>query len=115
MKRKIILALITIAITLGFTSCATFSGLDTISNNTILNAANFEYVKTVREQASTTYFLGLFGGKPEQKAIDRLRISAKLQPNQALTNYSITKSFTTFFGIISVKTVTATADIVQFK
>lgn len=39
------------------------------NNMVILDSANFEYVKTVKESASATYILGFCGGNPEQKAI----------------------------------------------
>lgn len=116
MKSKLILALAVIFVAFGMTGCSTTSRLQTMDNNmVILNSANFEYVKTVKESASSTYVLGLFGGNPEQKAIDKLKKSAALQANQALTNYTVTKSYRTIFGIVNIKTITATADIIQFK
>ena len=116
MKKSLFAILAIVIATLGMTSCSTTSKLQTMDNNmVILNSANFEYVKTIKEDASSTYILGLLGGNPEQKAIDNLKATANLQPNQALTNITITKSYRSIFGVVNIKTITATADIIQFK
>ena len=49
------------------------------------------------------------------RAIQKLKKTANLQPNQTLTNYAVTTTNRIIFGIVRVKTVTAIADIVQFK
>ena len=116
MKKSLLTILAIVIVALGMTSCSTTSKLQTMDNNlVILNSANFEYVKTIKEDASATYVLGLCGGNPEQKAIDKLKATANLQPNQALTNFTVTKSFHSIFGIVNIKTITASADIIQFK
>lgn len=115
--KKSLLTIIAIAlVALGMSSCATHSKIMNMDNNmVILDSANFEYVKTIKEDASATYVLGFCGGNPEQKAIDKVKATANLQPNQALTNYTITKSFHNIFGIVLVKTITVSADVIQFK
>ncbi len=116
MKKSLLTILAIVIVALGMTSCSTTSKLQTMDNNlVILDSANFEYVKTIKEDASATYILGLCGGNPEQKAIDKLKATANLQPNQALTNFTVTKSFHTIFGVVNIKTITATADVIQFK
>lgn len=116
MKKSVLTILAIALVALGMSSCATHSKIMNMDNNmVILNSANFEYVKTVKESASATYILGFCGGNPEQKAIDKLKATANLQPNQALTNFTVTKSFHSIFGIVNIKTITATADIIQFK
>lgn len=115
--RKSLLTILAIAlVALGMSSCVTRSKIMNMDNNmVILNSANFEYVKTVKESASATYILGFCGGNPEQKAIDKVKATAALQANQALTNYTVTKSSRHIFGIVYVKTITVSADIIQFK
>jgi len=115
MKKRLFLVFVAIAITLGMSSCTTISKLNAITDSATLNSANFEYVKTVKESASSTYIFGLFGGTPEQMAIQKVRETAALQPNQALTNYSVTTASRIVLGIVIVKTATATADVVQFN
>jgi hypothetical protein len=116
MKKGLLTILAIALVALGMSSCATHSKMMNMDNNmVILDSANFEYVKTIKEDASATYVLGFCGGNPEQKAIDRLKASANLQANQALTNYTITKSSRNIFGIVLVKTITVSADIIQFK
>lgn len=116
MKRKIFMAVIALGVIFGLSSCATHSKLQDFAENTvILHSANFEYVKTVKEEASATYILGLCGGNPEQKAIDKLKASTQLLANQTLTNYSFVKSNKMILGIIRIKTITVTADVIQFK
>ena len=115
--RKRIIVLFAAAIgLLGLSSCATLSSLNAISDGTSLNAANYDYVRTVKESASSTYILGIFGGSNvERKAYDSLKEKANLQSNQALTNFAITTSNRVILGIVVVKTVVATADVVQFR
>ena len=116
MKKSVLTILAIALVALGMSSCATHSSLMDMDNNmVILNSANFEYVKTVKESASATYVLGFCGGNPEQKAIDKVKESAGLLANQALTNYTVTKSSRHIFGIVYVKTITVSADIIQFK
>ena len=116
MKKSVLTILAIALVALGMSSCATHSKLMNMDNNmVILNSANFEYVKTVKESASATYILGFCGGNPEQKAIDKVKATAALQANQALTNYTVTKSSRHIFGIVYVKTITVSADIIQFK
>lgn len=116
MRKSLLTILAIVLVALGMSSCATHSKMMDMDNNmVILNSANFEYVKTVKESASATYVLGFCGGNPEQKAIDNLKATANLQPNQALTNLTITKSNRSIFGVVNIKTITATADIIQFK
>ena len=57
----------------------------------------------------------LFGTKWKVVFIDKVKETAALQANQALTNYTITKSSHNIFGIVYVKTITVSADIIQFK
>lgn len=97
------------------TSCSTLSNLDAISDGTALNSANFEIVRTVEATASAIYVLGFAGGTTEHDAIKKLKESANLQPYQTLTNYSVTTSARSYFGLVVKKTTTATADVVQFK
>lgn len=116
MKSKIILAFAVILAAVGMTSCSTVSRLQNMDNSmVILDSANFEYVKTITETADATYIFGLSGGNPEQEAIEKLKASANLKPNQTLTNIYITSSFRTIWGVVNIKTITATADIIQFK
>ncbi|MEE0267970.1 MAG: DUF6567 family protein [Bacteroidales bacterium] len=116
MKRKIFLAVIALGVIFGLSSCATHSKLQNFTESTvILHSANFEYVKTVKEDASATYILGFCGGNPEQKAIDRLKETAALKPNQTLANYSFVKSNRIILGLVSIKTITVTADVIEFK
>ena len=116
MKKSVLTILAIALVALGMSSCATHSKIMNMDNNmVILDSANFEYVKTVKESASATYVLGFCGGNPEQKAIDKLKESAALKANQTLTNYTITKSSRHIFGIVYIKTITASADIIQFK
>ncbi len=116
MRKSLLTILAIVLVALGMSSCATHSKIMNMDNNmVILNSANFEYVKTVKESASATYILGFCGGNPEQKAIDKVKKSAGLLANQALTNYTVTKSSRHIFGIVYVKTITVSADIIQFK
>ncbi len=116
MRKSLLTILAIVIVALGMTSCSTTSKLQTMDNNlVILNSANFEYVKTIKEDASATYVLGFCGGNPEQKAIDKVKATAALQANQALTNYTVTKSSRHIFGIVYIKTITVSADIIQFK
>ena len=93
MKKSLLTILAIVIVIFGLSSCATHSKLQNFAENTvILHSANFEYVKTVKEDASATYILGFCGGNPEQKAIDRLKETAALKPNQTLANYSFVKS-----------------------
>ena len=116
MKQGLLTILAIVIVALGMTSCSTTSKLQSMDNNlVILNSANFEYVKTVKEDASATYILGFCGGNPEQKAIDRLKETAALKPNQTLANYSFVKSKRIILGLVSIKTITVTADVIEFK
>lgn len=116
MKKCKYLFLSVIVAMLGLSSCTTLSNLDTMDNNLVmLNSANFKYVRTISESSSATYVFGLIGGNPEKEAIEKLKKSANLQPNQAVTNVAITKSRQSIFGIVMIKTITATADIVEFN
>lgn len=97
-------------------SCATLSDLNAISDGTSLNAANYDYVRSVKESASSTYILGMFGGSnAERRAYDSLKEKANLQSNQALTNYAVTTSNRIVFGVLIIKTVVVSADVVQFR
>lgn len=115
MKKTFFIAIATIVVIFGLSSCATTSKLDVSLNGTNLNEANFEYVRPIIATAKNTYIFGLGGGNAEQQAIDNLRRSANLKENQALTNYSVTTSKKMITPIVIIKTVTASADIVEFK
>lgn len=115
MKNRILIAIAVIVAAFGLSSCSTTSKLNTSLNGTILNSANFEYVRPVRTTATKTYIFGLGGGNAEQKAIDDLRIISNLKENQALTNYSVTTSNKRILGIVTTKTVIVSADIIEFK
>ena len=74
MKKSVLTILAIALVALGMSSCATHSKIMNMDNNmVILDSANFEYVKTVKESASATYVLGFCGGNPEQKAIDKVK------------------------------------------
>lgn len=98
-------------------SCSTLSGLSAITEGTSLNAANYDYVRSVKESASSTYILGIFGGSnTERRAYDSLKEKTNLQSNQALTNFAVTTSNRIILGgVVIVKTVVVSADVVQFK
>lgn len=116
MKKSLLTILAIVIVIFGLSSCATHSKLQNFAESTvILHSANFEYVKTVKEDASATYILGFCGGNPEQKAIDRLKETAALKPNQTLANYSFVKSNRIILGLVSIKTITVTADVIEFK
>ena len=115
MKKTFFIAIATIVVIFGLSSCATTSKLDVSLNGTNLNEANFEYVRPIIATAKSTYIFGLGGGNAEQQAIDNLRRSANLKENQALTNYSVTRTKKMITPIVIIKTVTASADIVEFK
>ena len=91
------------------------SALSALSDGTALNSANFEYVRTEKAEASCTYIIGLGGGSPEGVAMEQLKTNAHLQPNQSLTNYCVTSEQKCIVGIVVIKTVTVTADVVQFR
>lgn len=99
------------------TSCITSGAVTAMSDGTAISAANFNYVGTVKAEASTSYYLYLFGGSNvEQQVMDELRKKADLKPGQCLTNIRITtEEQMVVFGIVINKTVRGSADIVQFK
>lgn len=113
--KKVLTIVSIIAFMFVTTCCSSFSRLNAITDGTSLGSANFEYVRSVEETASTTYIIGFGGGTPETRAIHKLKNTANLQPNQTLTNYSVVTTHRIICGIVRIKTVTATADIVQFK
>ena len=73
------------------------------------------FARIIHKEPSATYILGFCGGNPEQKAIDRLKETAALKPNQTLANYSFVKSKRIILGLVSIKTITVTADVIEFK
>lgn len=115
MKKHFFIAIVAIVTVFGFSSCATTGKLDVSLNGTVLNSANFEYVRPVTSIVKKTYVFGLGGGNAEQQAIDDLRKNANLKQNQALTNYSVTTSRKVIVGIVIIKTVTVSADIIEFN
>lgn len=114
MKRVLTVVMI-ITFAFATTACSSLSKLNAITDGTALSSANFEYVRSVEETASATYVFSFGGDSPEMRAIQKLKKTANLQPNQTLTNYAVATTNRIIFGIVRVKTVTATADIVQFK
>lgn len=87
-------------------SCVTFSSFGAITEGASLNAANFDYVRSVKESASSTYIFGMIGGSnAERRAYDSLKEKTNLQSNQALTNFAVTSSTRNIFGVVTIKTV----------
>lgn len=121
MRRKIFTILVSLILTFSLTGCFTLSQTSGITDGAALSSANFDYINTVYGTASTSYILGLFGGTvagmtPEQKAIEQLKKTAGLKSNQALTNISVTSSEDWILcGLVIVKKVYASGDIVEFR
>ena len=116
MKKSIVVILAVAFGLFGLSSCATLSSLNGFTEGTSLNAANYDYVRSVEESASSVYILGVFGGaNVERNAYNSLKEKANLQSNQALTNVVFTTTNSCILGVVIIKTVVVSADIVQFK
>ncbi|MBQ2375421.1 MAG: hypothetical protein II298_01975 [Bacteroidales bacterium] len=114
MKKYFFIAIVAIVTVFGFSSCS-HSNLNGVLNGTELNSANYEYVRPITSTAEATYIFGIGGGNVEQQAIEDLRKKANLKQNQALNNYSVTTDWYFFLPFVAIKTVTASADIVEFN
>jgi heptaprenylglyceryl phosphate synthase len=101
-------------------SCATMlSGYNSFGTTTVLNAANFDYVKkNVSGKSEVKYILGLGGNKKEamiNEAKQELFANHPLKANQALANVTIDyKNKMVFGNLIQKVTCTINADVVEF-
>jgi hypothetical protein len=97
-------------------SCVGLTNIST-PNSIALNQGNFKFIKTVSAETNACYVLGI-GGLSSMAATDvveKLKYRAQLQPNQALADIRIKKTIKLWvFGIVTTRTLTATASVVEF-
>ena len=116
MKKSLILIFLIFVISSLISSCATVSGIETITDGVAINNSNFIYVGTIEKTAKSVYFLGIGGGNPEFKAFEALKGYANLKAGDVLTNYKVfTQTSYGLLGIIVEKQVTVTVDIIHFN
>jgi len=112
MKRLIFI----VSIVVLFSSCFTLSDGNIGSSSAALSTNNFKYLRTVNGKSQSVMILGL-GGLNDglvKKAVNYLR--KDLKSNQALTNITIDKNVTFWFGgLIINQKIYASADIVEFN
>ena len=94
-------------------------GLTNISTpqTVALSEGNFKFVKTVSAEVKVLYIFGIGGIKEEanEDVVEKLRVEANLQPNQALADIRIKTTKKTYFGIVTKRTLTAAASVVEFR
>ena len=111
MKKFFLFAIATILLA----SCAGLTHIST-PQTVALDKANFKFVKNVSAETKATYFLGI-GGMSEQANADvygYLQKKANLQPNQALADVRIKTTKKCYLGIVVIRTLTASATVVEF-
>lgn len=111
MKKFFILTLFTILLT----ACAGLTYVTT-PHTVALNQANFKFVRNVTAETTATYVFGIGGMSQNANAdvIERLQKNAKIQPNQALADIHIKTTTKCYLGIVLVRTLTASAAVVEF-
>ena len=114
--RKILLAVIAISVTLLLPSCIGLTNIST-PHTVALNQGNFKFVKSISAETKATYVFGIggFKDKANEDVIDNLRLKANLQPNQALADVHVKVTTKTYLGIVTKRTLTASASVVEFK
>ena len=94
-------------------------GLTNISTpqTVALSEGNFKFVKTVSAETKALYVFGIGGFKDEanEDVVEKLRLRANLQQNQALADIRVKSTTKTYFGIVTKRTLTAAASVVEFK
>lgn len=96
-------------------SCVGITNIST-PNSVALSQGNFKFVKTVSAETKALYVFGLggFRDRATEDVVEKLRVEANLQPNQALADIRI-KTTKTIYGVVVRRTLTAAAIVVEFK
>ena len=96
-------------------SCMGITSITT-PQSAIINQANFKFIRTASASTTTCYFLGIGGLSKEENAdvVEKLIEKAELQQNQALTHIRIETTQKYFLGIVTTRTLTASATVVEF-
>lgn len=97
-------------------SCGGLTNIST-PNSVALNRGNFKFIKTVTAETKATYVFAIGGLSPRATAdvVEKLKVVAQLQPNQALADIRIkTTTKLWVFGIVTTRSLTATASVVEF-
>lgn len=114
--KKILLAVIAISVTLLFSSCVGLTNI-TAPQTVALNQGNFRFVKSVNAEVEALYIFG-FGGirdRANEDIVENLRLKAKLKSNQALADIRIKTTTKSYIGIVTKRTLMASATVVEFK
>lgn len=94
-------------------------GLTNISTpqTVALSEGNFKFVKSVSAEIKALYIFGIGGFKDEanEDVVEKLRLRADLQQNQALADIRVKTTTKTYLGIVTKRTLTAAASVVEFK
>ena len=97
-------------------SCGGLTNIST-PNSVALNQGNFKFIKTVTAETKATYVFAIGGLSPRATAdvVEKLKVVAQLQPNQALADIRIKTTTKLYvFGIVTTRSLTATASVVEF-
>lgn len=97
-------------------SCAGLTNIST-PNSVALDQGNFKFVKTVSAETRAVYVFSIGGlsSRATQDVVEKLKIAAQLQSNQALADIRIKMTFKLWaFGIVCTRKLTATATVVEF-
>ena len=82
-----------------------------------LSQGNFKFVRTVKVETKAWYVFGIggFEDRATEDVIEKLRVRAELQPNQALADIRVKTTNKYYLGIVIKRTLTAAATVVEFK
>lgn len=100
----------------GFTSNLS-SNVNVVETSVVLSEANFNVVRNVSAEVSSTYVFGIGGiGKKALKdvAVAELTEKANLVGSQALINVAVKSSIQNYF-IVNKVTFTATGTVIEFE
>lgn len=108
--------LLMIPVILMLSSCMGLTNIST-PDSVALNQGNFKFIKSVSAETRATYVFGMGGFRKSAMSdvIEDLRTEADLQPNQALADIRIKTTNRVYLGIVVVRTLTASASVVEFK
>lgn len=101
----------------GFTSNLT-NNVNLNQTDVVLSQKNFEIVKTVSTEVSSTYIFGIGGLSKkalQANAVADLTKKAELKGSQALTNVTVKQSLQTYLGVYTKVTFLAEGTVVEFK
>ena len=119
--KRIVYVILTVAIVLSLSSCATHFGLTSNLNNSttnvILQTNNYKIIKKVKGTASGTSVFGIGGSfKPliEQARSEMLSSANLIGKPRAVINETVEINNKSYVGIVNVHTVTVSAYVVEF-